>query len=35
MTQNKSNINIPDEIICNRIFLIRGQKVILEKDLAE
>ncbi len=35
MTQNKSNINIPDEIICNRIFLIRGQKVMLDKDLAE
>jgi len=32
---NKSSINIPDEIISNKIFLIRGQKVMLDKDLAE
>ncbi len=28
-------INIPDEIITNKIFLIRGQKVMLDRDLAE
>jgi len=32
---NKSSINIPDEIISNKIFLIRSQKVMLDKDLAE
>tara|TARA_B110000908_G_C10253199_1_gene453513 strand:+ start:1499 stop:2032 length:534 start_codon:yes stop_codon:yes gene_type:complete len=28
-------ITIPDEIITNKIYLIRGQKVILDRDLAE
>lgn len=28
-------INIPDEIITSKIYLIRGQKVMLDKDLAE
>ena len=29
------NVTIPDEAIINRIYLIRGQKVMLDKDLAE
>lgn len=28
-------INIPDEIITSKIYLIRGQKVMLDRDLAE
>jgi hypothetical protein len=28
------NLSIPDEIITNKIFLIRDQKVMLDKDLA-
>lgn len=28
-------INIPDEIITNKIYLIRGQKVMIDRDLAE
>jgi len=28
-------ISIPDEIICSKIYLIRGQKVMLDRDLAE
>jgi len=27
-------ISIPDEIITNKIFLIRGQKVMIDRDLA-
>ena len=30
-----SQIIIPDEIITNKIYFIRGQKVMLDKDLAE
>ncbi len=30
----KQNFSIPDEIITNKIFLIRDQKVMLDKDLA-
>ena len=26
---------IPDELVMNKIYLIRGQKVMLDKDLAE
>ena len=36
MTENKENtIMLPDEIIMNKIYLIRGIKVMLDKDLAE
>jgi len=28
-------INIADELIINRIYIIRGQKVMLDEDLAE
>jgi hypothetical protein len=30
-----NEITIPDEIVMNKIFLIRGTKVMLDKDLAE
>ena len=37
MTRAKSNkaLMIPDELVMNKIYLIRGQKVMLDKDLAE
>lgn len=28
-------IAIPDEVVMNKIFLVRGQKVMLDRDLAE
>lgn len=31
----KNEINIPDEIITNKIYLIREQKVMMDRDLAE
>ena len=31
----KSDLIIPDEVVMNKIYLIRGQKVMLDKDLAE
>jgi hypothetical protein len=31
----KDTLTIPDEIISSKIFLIRGQKVMLDRDLAE
>ncbi|WEK21491.1 MAG: ORF6N domain-containing protein [Candidatus Pedobacter colombiensis] len=34
MTENKDNIMIPDEIIINQIYHIRGFKVMLDTDLA-
>lgn len=35
MSKKNSELIIPDEIVMNKIFLIRGQKVMLDKDLAE
>ena len=35
MTVNTSEIMIPNEIISNKIYLIREVKVMLDKDLAE
>ena len=36
MSEGKENqLMLPDEIIMNKIFLIRNQKVMLDKDLAE
>ncbi len=35
MTVTKNSSLIPNEIILNKIYLIRGQKVMLDKDLAE
>ncbi|WP_375605421.1 ORF6N domain-containing protein [Flavobacterium davisii] len=32
---SQKEISIPDEIISNKIYFIRGQKVMLDKDLAE
>jgi len=29
------NLTVPDEIVMNKIFLIRGQKVMLDRDLSE
>lgn len=33
--KNSRNIAIPDEVIINKIYLVRGQKVMLDRDLAE
>jgi len=35
MDQNKNTPGIPDELITNKIFVVRGKKVILDYDLAE
>ena len=35
MAKNESEIMIPDEKIMNKIYLIRGKKVMLDRDLAE
>jgi ORF6N domain len=35
MTKSKAVVKVPDEIIMNQIYYIRGQKVMLDKDLAE
>ncbi len=36
MTAEKSKaIMLPDEVITNKIYLIRGEKVMLDRDLAE
>lgn len=35
MAENKSQLIIPEEIVMNKIYLIRGQKVMLDSDLAE
>ena len=35
MTESKGNIAVPDEVIMSRIYLIRGKKVMLDKDLAD
>lgn len=36
MTADKSNaIILPNEMITNKIYLIRGEKVMLDRDLAE
>lgn len=36
MTAEKSNaIILPNEMITNKIYLIRGEKVMLDRDLAE
>ncbi len=35
MDQNKYTPGIPDELITNKIFVVRGKKVILDYDLAE
>jgi hypothetical protein len=35
MNDPKSMIAIPDEVLMNKIYLIQGQKVMLDRDLAE
>ncbi len=35
MAKAKRELAIPDEVIINKIYFIRGQKVMLDKDLAE
>lgn len=35
MPKQKNNISVPDEIVMNKIYLIRGLKVMLDEDLAE
>ena len=35
MKKNKLSVKIPDEIIMNKIILMRGQKVMIDRDLAE
>ncbi|MEE9408138.1 MAG: ORF6N domain-containing protein [Polaribacter sp.] len=35
MKKEEENLIIPDEIITNKIYLIRNQKVLLDRDLAE
>jgi hypothetical protein len=35
MSKSKSSGIIPDEALVNRIFLLRDQKVMLDRDLAE
>lgn len=35
MVKNKATIIIPDEVIISKIYFIRGQKVMIDKDLAE
>ncbi len=35
MTEDKNQSIIPDEIVMNKIYLIGGQKVMLDSDLAD
>ena len=35
MTKKETALTIPDEIVMNKIYFIRGQKVMLDNDLAE
>jgi hypothetical protein len=35
MSEDKSRISIPDEVIMSKIYFIRGNKVMLDRDLAE
>ena len=35
MAKTNKELMIPDELVMNRIYLIRGQKVMLDRDLAE
>jgi hypothetical protein len=35
MSKNKSSLIIPDKVLVNKIFLLRNQKVMLDRDLAE
>ena len=35
MTDKNTELSIPDEVIMNKIYLIRGRKVMMDRDLAE
>ncbi len=35
MTEKENTLTIPDELVINKIYLIRNQKVMLDSDLAE
>ncbi len=35
MIKTNNEISVPDEIVMNKIYFIRGQKVMLDRDLAE
>jgi hypothetical protein len=35
MIKKKNELSVPDEIVMNKIYFIRGQKVMLDRDLAE
>ena len=35
MAKQVTQVSIPDEVIMSKIYLIRGQKVMLDRDLAE
>ncbi len=35
MSKNQHEVAIPDEIVMNKIYLVRGQKVMIDRDLAE
>jgi hypothetical protein len=35
MAKKDTQISIPEEVIMSKIYLIRGQKVMLDRDLAE
>jgi hypothetical protein len=35
MAKSTKSLMIPDELVMNKIYLIRGQKVMLDRDLAE
>ena len=35
MSKASKELMIPDELVMNKIYLIRGQKVMLDRDLAE
>jgi hypothetical protein len=34
-TTRQTDLMLPDEVVINKIYLIRGQKVMLDRDLAE
>ena len=35
MTKSTKSVMIPDELLMNKIYLIREQKIMLDKDLSE
>ena len=35
MTEKSSEIRIPEELIMNKIYLVRGMRVMLDRDLAD